>query len=281
MSHEAGPLLELAQKLRLPRPLSVAHLVRLFASADDYKDFVAVVREILPECEQEILRHRDPEDQIRTFVTRFNDRYFPLEDGFYDMVGEDEEEPYWLFLRGIPLQVMGVGFDDYHEMPDRYRPGLQLMTYLLEAPWEAEGGARIALAEACRQHVPLDLLQRGPEGGLSFSDAHELLNGTAYEALAQWGDILGKNTNNDFLNMDYESFCECEPPPWEHEVVDFLTQLWQEAELIYNSCIHLAEWLEVDPPARFRELLDFIEGKHVDEPDPRQGILALVFADEP
>lgn len=281
MSHEAGPLLELAQKLRSPRPPSVTRLVRLFASADAYKDFVVVVREILPEYEQDILRHPEPVVQMETFISRFNDRYFPLEDGFCDMMEEDEEEAYWLFLRGIPVQVMGVSYDDYHEMPDNYRLGLQLMTYLLESPFEAGDGARIPLAEACQRHVPIDLLQRVPEGGLSFGYAHELLNGTPYEALAQWGDILDKNTDNDFLNIDYDWFCECGPPDWDRGVVEELTLQWQRAEAIQTSVYRLVDWLEEDPPAHFRELLDFIEGKHRDEPDPRQGILALVFADEP
>jgi len=283
MFDESGPLLELAQRLSSPRPPSLARLLGLFAGTDAYKGFVAMVREILPECEQEILRQADSVAQIQTFISRFEDRYFPLEEGFCDMLGEQEQgEDYWFLMRGIPVRVMGVSFDDYHEMPYSYRFGYQFMTYLLEDPYaEDGGGTRVALAEACRQHVPVALLLRVPEGGLSFSDAHELLNGTPYEALAQWGDILAKNTDNDFLNLDYDWLCECEPPDWDRELVDALTQQWLEAGLIHNSIFRLVEWLEEEPASHFKELLDFIERKNRDEPDPRQGILPLVLADEP
>ena len=273
MPEEYGPLLVLSHKLRSLGPPSLAILLARFASADDYRDFVTLVREFLPEREHEILRQPDPVNQIATFVSHFTDRYFPLEEGFCDMVEGYEE-----FLIHIPVQVMGIGYDDYHEIPDQYRLGYQLMTYLLEDPYEGEeGDARIALAEACRKHMPVDLLHRVPGGGLSFDDAHQFLDNTPYAAVANWGDVLTANTGVPFLDIDYDSLYQCEVPQWTREWVEDLTQAWQRAEVINQSIFRLAEWLEEDPPNRFREIIDFIEGKNRDEPDPRQGILALDF----
>lgn len=278
MSNELSPLNALAHKLCSVRPPSLSILIARFNSAEDFKAFVALVRELLPEREQEILCRPNPAEQVSAFVDRFAERYFPLDESISDMLYEDDiEEAYCYLLRGIPVQVMGISEDDYHSMPQSYRLGYQLIAYLLEDPYEDRGGARVALAEACREHVPVHLLERVPEGGLSFNVAHELLNGTEYEALAQYGDILAKATENEFLNIDYDWLCECEPPPWSREDVEYLTEQWQQAEVINNSVHRLVEWIEEDPPAHFEEILNFLEGKR-NEPDPRQGRLALEFA---
>jgi len=277
---EYGPLLTLSQNLLSLRPPSLAILLARFANADDYRDFVALVREFLPERENDILGEPRPAEQMARFVSYFQDRYFPLEEAIFDLL--EDSEAYEVFLHHIPLRVMGTGFEEYHEISSEYRPGLQLLTYLMEDPYEGEEGARAALAEACRQRVPAELLARVPRGGLKFDAVHELLDGTPYEALARWGDILTANTSTCFLDMDYEYLCQCgDLPEWTREWVDDLTQEWQRAEVIWNSTVRLAEWLEEDPPAHFQELLDFIERKNRHEPDPRQGVLALVFADEP
>lgn len=278
MSDEHGPLQTLAWKLCSIRPPSLAILFGRFESHEEYKDFVALVREFLPERELEILRQPSRAEQVHEFCTHFSDRYFPLADAAWEMVEEDEG--YYILLNRIPLILNGIGCDDYHEIPESYRDGLQLMTYLLADPW-GEGGARVPLAEACRKFVPVELLQRVPEDGLSLEDARELLYGTQYEAVARWGEQLYMDTGNFFLDTDEEMFWHGSGPDWEREEVEALIHHWQLAELQWALVTKFAEWLEEDTPARFRELLDFIEGKHVDEPDPRQGTLALVFANEP
>ena len=257
MPDEPGPLLILSYVLRSPRPPSLAVLLARFASADDYRDFVALVREYLPEREQEILRQPCPSDQMAVFINHFEDRYFPLEQGFVEMVeGYDE------FTSRIPVKVMGIGYDDYHDIPGHFVSGYQLMTYLMMDPYggpDSEG--RIALAEACRVHVPAELLARVPRGGLDFGCAHRLLDGTPYEALARWGDILTGNTGTYFLDLDYEYLCQSELPDWCPELVEDLSRQWRRAEVIQESVNRLVEWLGEDPPDHFRELLDFIEGR--------------------
>jgi len=257
MPDEPGPLLALSDRLRSFGPRSLVILLARLASADDYRDFVALVREYLPEREQEILRLPCPSDQMAVFIDHFGDRYFPLEQCFVEMVeGYDE------FTSRIPVAVMGISYDDYHDLPGRFGSGYQLMTYLMMDPYggpDSEG--RIALAEACREHVPAEILARVPRGGLDFDCAHRLLDGTLYEALPRWGDILTGNTGTCFLDMDYEYLCQSELPEWCPEWVEDLSQQWRRADAIQSSVNQLAEWLEEDPPAHFVELLDFIEGR--------------------
>jgi len=256
----------LSDKLRSPRPPSLAILLARFASADDYRDFVALVREYLPEREQEILRQPCPSDQMAVFINHFGDRYFPLEPGFVEMVEGYEE-----FISRIPVTVMGISYDDYHDIPSHFGSGYQLMTYLMMDPYGGpEGEGRIALAEACREHVPAEILACVPRGGLEFDYAHQILDGTTYEALARWGDILTGNTGTYFLDMDYEYLCQSELPEWCPEWVEDLSRHWQRAEAIQSSVNQLAEWLEEDPPARFAELLDFIE-RRMNEQEAQPG----------
>jgi len=229
-------------------------LMARLEGAEAYKDFVALVRELLPEWEQDILRQPGPEEQIAAFADRFQDRYFPLDD--QARLGEFEE--YGLFLQGIPVIVMGLSFDDYHYLPQDGPLGILLMTYLLEDPYQEED-ARIALAEACSAHVPRELLQRVPEGGLTAEQAHRLLDGTKFEGVARWSDMHRGGSGNFFLDVCYEDLWETEFPPWDREAVEELAQQWPQAERAQQQLAALADWLEEDPPARFQELLELIE----------------------
>ncbi|GAH15959.1 unnamed protein product, partial [marine sediment metagenome] len=160
-------------------PPSLAILIARLEAVEDYEDFVALVREFLPEFEGEILRQPLPSTQIALFADRFGDRYFPLSEYIWE-----EEEDYSFFTRGIPVVVMGVSYDDYHEIASSYRPGLQIMTYLVSYIYDEGDGGRTVLAEACAVHVPPELIQRVPEGGITGDEAHRLLDDTHYKGLA-------------------------------------------------------------------------------------------------
>jgi len=233
-------------------PPSLSVLIARLGEMEEYEDFIDLVREFLPEREEEILNQPTPAIQMAAFASYFEDRYFPIDDTF--KLGDAES--YYDLVRGIPVILTGLSFDDYHEISTYFSPGFQLMTYLLEDPYEDED-ARIALAEACGEHVSVDLLQRVPEGGLSPSEAHHLLNDTPYKALALWGDIVGLNTGNFFLDTDYEML-GYDLPGWTKEVVEEFTQQWLQADLINQQVCALAEWLDGDPTTRFGEIFNFI-----------------------
>lgn len=252
MPEADGPLLTLAWGLRSLGPPSLSVLIARLEETEDYEDFLALVREFLPEREREILRQPTPAGQMATFADRFQDRYFPLGDRFR----KGYTEGYADLTRGIPVVALGISPEDYHDLD--LRPGLLLMTYLVEVPSWIEAGARVPLGEACAEHVPTDLLCRAPERGLSRSVTRSLLRDTSYEGLAHWADMLEWDTGNYFLDISSEELWE-ELPPWKREVVEALTREWQQAEVIQKSVLDLAQWLEEDPPARFGELLDFLE----------------------
>ena len=257
MPETDSPLLTLCRRLLCLGPPSIKVLIARLEDAREYEDFVALVREFLPEREGEILHQPSPDLQIATFASHFESRYFPLHGGF----SMGAVEGYYDLLRGIPVVLMSVSWDDYHEIAGDYRPGIQLMTYLLANPYESldGNGARIALAEACEVHVPRGLLQQVPEGGLSTEEAHRLLDGTRHEGLARWGGVLTQDTGSFFLDVTDDELCSGELPPWERAAVEDLTSQWRQAEAIQEKVMALAEWLEKKPRAHFGELLDFIE----------------------
>jgi hypothetical protein len=262
MPKRVSPLLALANKLLAGRILSLSSLTAQIGDAENFAKFVDIVKTYLPEREQEILHEPTPQSQMARFASYFEDRYFPLEEPFKwgDIEGYSE------ITYRIPLVVMGLSYDDYHEMPE-YRPGAQLMTYLIDSPWGSEDteDTNVSLAEACSEHVPDELVERAGRIRLSPGAAHSLLNGTKYEPLALWADRLHYNTGSFFLDTDYETLWNSMPPDWDPETVAELTRQWQQAELQNNTTGDFMEWLEKDLPGHFEELVSFIEGRKADE----------------
>jgi len=232
--------------------------------SQEYEDFAALVREFLPEWERDILGHSTPVGQMAAFMSRFQDRYFTLGEWVLEMA-----EGYSDFTHQIPVQIMGISWDDYHSIPTDYRPGLQIMTYVLEDPYEEEDGARVALAEACAEDVSPELLERVPQGGLPVAEAHRLLEGTPYAGLMHWADVLVQDTGTHFFDMTDEE-ASYYPLGWGRETGEELTRQWALADRIHQSIMQLAEWLEEDPPAHLGEILDFIE-KRRDESCSEEG----------
>jgi hypothetical protein len=259
MPKRVSPLLALANKLLARRIPSLSSLVAQISDAENYAQFVQMVKTYLPERAQEILHEPTPYSQVASFASFFEDRYFPLEEPFkWGDMGSYEDLTY-----RIPVVVMGFSYDDYHEITE-WRPGALLMSYLIESPWEGED-IDISMAEACSEHAPAPLVERAGKVRLRLDEAHSLLKGTKYEPLALWADRLHYNTDNFFLDTDYETLWNSMPPDWDPETVKELTKQWKQAELHENKTGEFMEWLEEDLPGHFEELVAFIEGRKADE----------------
>jgi hypothetical protein len=249
-----GPLSVLVKSLESLGIPSLSSLIACLAGAEEYKDFVSLVREFLPERERSILYRQTPQFQVAAFAQYFEDRYFPLDDPF--KVGDVES--YLDLTQGIPVILQGLSYDDYELIASDWREGYQLMTYLVESPYEED---RVALAEALSQYLPRELVEQIPPhaNGLSPEELHRLLDGTKFQPLADWASMVWHDTGNFFLDTDYEEMWNQGRPPWNKETVQRLTQEWQQAERIGEEIYSLATWLEEDPPAHFAELLSFIQ----------------------
>ncbi len=258
MPERIGPLLILADKLLAGGIPSLSSLIAQISDAEEYAAFVGLVKTFLPERQRDILHEPSPPSQIARFASYFEDRYFPLEAPIKEGLVEGYEE----ITRCIPVICIGFSYEDYHEAPD-WRPGPLLMAYLIDNPYSEED-LDVPLAEACREHLPDDLIERAGQCRLSPEDAHNLLKGTRYEPLALWADRLHFCTENFFLDTDYEMLMNSMGPDWSPENVKELTRLWKQAEVHENKTGEFMDWLEEDLPARFEELVSFIEERKGD-----------------
>jgi len=252
---------QLSRKLvSLASPPSLPDLETILCSAEDYRAFMRIVREFLPEIEDDVRRAGSPPDKMAVFATAFERRYFPLHPSFQDGAAEAYDQ----LVRMIPVMVLSTDWDDYHTIAeDSWQAGLQLATYLLADPYgEVSRGSRTPLAETCAHHVHRHLLRRVPEAGLGNEEVHKLLDGTKFEALATWSDMLGMCCGNAFTdNSAEQAFTPCPALDWTRENIDALTQQWLQAEVIQNKTNNLFAWIEEDPTGHLTELLDFIDDR--------------------
>ena len=251
------PLEGLREKLRNARPPSISILLGVFRNVETYNDFVKLVREYLPEREKEILEKPTPHEQMACFASHFEDRYLPLHPSFRDEMCEDD---YYELLREIPVIVMGFGWEDYHEL-DNARLGVQLMSYLLEPPFEDsdQAGERVALFDGFFPEYQREA-QRAPASGVTLNNADRIFKGKKWAGLRNWAKYINMNTGNWFLDNDDEMRYSGMLNDWDKETVEAMSKEWLQAQVFYDKMMEFAGWLEdeIEGTTRFKQTIDFI-----------------------
>ena len=251
------PLEGLREKLRNARPPSISILLGVFRNVETYNDFVKLVREYLPEREKEILEKPTPHEQMACFASHFEDRYLPLHPSFRDEMCEDD---YYELLREIPVIVMGFGWEDYHEL-DNARLGVQLMSYLLEPPFEDsdQAGERVALFDGFSPEYQREA-QRAPASGVTLNNADHIFKGKKWAGLRNWAKYINMDTGNWFLDNDDEMRYSGMQNDWDKETVEAMSKEWLQAQAFYDKMMEFAGWLEDEKEgtARFKQTIDFI-----------------------
>ena len=263
METAAPPRLSGLAKLLLRRPPSLRELVTLVGYAEDYAWFAGLVRRLFPEEGEEVLSAPDVRTRVERFTRLFQERHFPLYASFLDFFWDEGDEPIWSWLRrGIPFELFGFGYDDLHEVWDRYRDGLSAMVLLVRPPdssYEEPDGVRVAWLESAAARIPQETLLRVPEGGIPLDALTGALTGTGFEGAAQACSWVWSQTGNFFLDASYEDgeydgFAD----PWDDDLIAQGTEEWRQASAVMDSVGRLADWLEDDLPGRFAEMLDFV-----------------------
>ena len=263
MATAAPPVLSnLAERL-LRRPPSLRELIVRLGYAEDYAWFSELVRRLFPDEAETMLAIPDVGERLERFARLFEERHFPLYAPYLEFYFDEGEEPPFTWLRrGIPFQLMGIGYDGLHQMWDGYREGLSALALLAE-PHEfysdEPGGLRTAWLECAAQRIPQPTLERIPAGGIPLEVLTEALEETDYQGAARAAAWVRAETGNFFLDHsfedgDYDGFSD----PWEDDIIAEGTEEWQRASALVDSVVKLADWLEGDLPTRFAEMLDFI-----------------------
>jgi len=274
MATAAPPVLSNLAQTLLRRPPSLRELIVRLGYAEDYAWFAELARRIFPDDAETMLAIPDVGERLESFARLFAERHFPLCAPYLEFfVDEGEDPPFTWLRRGIPFQLMGIGYDGLHEMWDGYREGLSALALLAEPPdfySDEPGGLRTAWLECAAQRIPQGTLERIPQGGIPLETLTETVQETEYQGAAQAAAWVRAETSNFFLDHsfedgDYDGFSD----PWEEEIIAEGTQEWQKANALVDSVVKLADWLEEDLPGRFAEMLDFILPR-LPEPEQQQ-----------
>ncbi len=263
MATAAPPALSnLAERL-LRRPPSLRELIVRLGYAEDYAWFAGLARRLFHVEAETMLAIPDVGERLERFARLFEERHFPLYTPYLEFfVDEGEDPPFTWLRRGIPFQLMGIGYDGLHEMWDGCPEGLSALALLAELPdfySDEPGGLRTAWLEYAAQRIPQETLLRIPTCGIPLEVLTEAVQDTGYAGAAQAAAWVRAETGNFFLDHsfedgDYDGFSD----PWEEEIIQEGTKEWQRASALVDSVVKLADWLEGDLASRFAELLEFI-----------------------
>ena len=188
MEAAAPPLLSGLAGLLLRRPPSLRELVTLVGYAEDYAWFAGLVRRLFPDEAEAALAAPDVGARVERFAQLFQEKHFPLYAPYLEFFVEDEDDPPWTWLRrGIPLDLMGFGYDSLHELWDGYREGLSALALMAEPPdsfFMGPDGIRTAWLESAAERIPQKTLLRIPQGGIPLEALNGALEGTGFEGAA-------------------------------------------------------------------------------------------------
>ena len=163
----------------------------------------------------------------------------------------DECDSYDGVVGGVPFVRLGWDIERIESLDSR--PGELMLLAVCEWPYDLGPGPRVALLDALAGLVPAEVLREVPEGGVAPETLRGRLAATPYLPAADFADWLFGQTDTVFLDFDLE--CECEVIEWTPENVAELAAEWRLADGILTSVGDFADWLEIDPAARFASLV--------------------------
>ncbi len=300
----------LADKLRVGPPM-LSQLLWAFTEFDTLEGFLNLIREFLPEDEDEILSAPGGR-RVYKFCYLFGKKYYPLP--AYTFEANVEQ-----LLNGLPVELMGLSYSAYHEL--NMRQGYLLLLSLVIYPYEGDdrdmeedfegtvpegktlnevfNGARVPLLDMVLRIVGEDLVGLIPPDGWMASELHLMTDGTPHDGLGLFADWAFSETGCVLLDASYDNcgFMEGMTEPlfrWSKHNVDTLTKESAKVQEIRQKIDDMVEWLEADPIIHFRELLEFLTAKaksklkkttkkrekHYYDPWEHECILDQIFEDE-
>ena len=250
------------------RPPSISDVVALLRYSEDYGWFVDLTRRMFPEEADRIMRIPGVRGRVAEFATLVERRHFQLQYGLIEYILEEDGIPPCTWLRrGIPFMLYGFSYDDFHEMWSSYSTGLSAIA-LLTRPYGDhlgnEAGLRVSWLESAAVHIPQEVLDRIPAGGIKVDRFRRALAGTQFEGAAMAAAWIWSETGLYFLDCnsdDFDGFVD----PWDEDVIELGTKEWARAAKILDAADKAAKWLDMDLPVRFAELLDYTLPRLPDE----------------
>lgn len=257
----------LARKMRIGPPL-LENLLDCFHNIEDVKNFVSLVRQFLPEYEEEILN--EPRfGRVHKFCHLFGQKHYPLPTFAHEM-------NFSAFIDYMPVALFGMSYSAYHENLEEMRPGFIIMMALVCYPYE--GGvnywnwdddapdpvaARLPILDLTKGLVGEEPAAKIPSKGWAPEALHKMTDDTKYSGLASFADWACQETGCIMLDTNYSDcdYREGEGEPlfrWSEYNVSTLAEQYPKVQEIRRKIGNFAEWLEKEPRNNFRELLEFL-----------------------
>ncbi len=263
---EAWALSLLADMLKVG-PLLLSEIINCLEQIDTAKEFLGLVRMLLPEHEIEIMaepRRR----RVYKFCYFFGNKYYPLPANTECSTND--------WVAGMPVELLAMSYSSYHELD--MRPGYLLLLSLVIYPYEgderdewetddlndvAADGARVPLLDLVSGIVGAELVNRIPEKGWTPDELHRMTDKTPYDGVGDFADWACSNTGCVMLDASHENcdYTEGYGEPifkWTKRNVDILTAQWPKVKQIRGKIDHIVEWLEADQINHFTKLLEFL-----------------------
>lgn len=269
-----SPLDVMLQALRWGPP-SLAALLEAVQDSEWMADFLALVREYLPQHETEIITEQYTNERIGLYIRYFSEEYFTLDDCYLQTAYEEGEPLLPELLSYVTPQVCGFSEDDYHYFIEQQRAGRVMLLSLVTNPFTPpegfschgmiprdDDGARVPILAEMVKLVGEELAALIPEKGLAPKAIHRHVDGTEWTGLGHFADWLHKETGCFQMDTSWDEMMY-DPPQWNRELVDSLAADHRRAGVIQKAIDALAERLEKNPRAEFTALL-----RHLKRPVP-------------
>jgi len=267
----------LADKLKVGPPL-LTKLLEAFTNYDTLAGFLRLIREFLPENEDEILSEPGGR-RVYRFCYLFGKKYYPLPPYTFEASVEQ-------IVNGMPVELMGMSYSAYHGLD--LRPGYLLLLSLLPYPFDGDerdeewdydepkpkgktlrevfSGGRVPVMDTVQRIVGANLAGIIPTDGWQPADLHLLTDGTPHDAVGHFADWAFSETGSVILDSSYDDcgYIEGMGEPifkWTMFNVDTLTEQWPKVQEIRQKIDIMVEWLEANPIIHFGELLEFLTAK--------------------
>lgn len=235
------PFQALVEKLNMGPPL-IEELVNGFTDIDTLQQFLTLVRNFLPDHEEEIMFGGPRNNRVLRFCNVFADKFFPLPPWASNMALSD-------FSCYMPLEMKGMSYEAYHDL--NMRPGYLMLLALVEYPYEgderdeeerawrtgnkprmtpfgqevwayevgadipeeeSEGktlmeifadGARVPLLDKVQRMIGEDSVIRIPRDGWTPEELHKMTDGTPYDGVGDFASWATQSTATVALDTNY------------------------------------------------------------------------------
>lgn len=241
-------------------PPSLTAVQEFFYNAEALTQFVALVREYLPDKESVILSEAGAVARINKFVKFFTPKYFPLSDVYWE-----SDEGYEQFVHSIPLDLEGFTEEDYDEFEDRFSPEMIVELALISYPFNYDEGAedergishRVPIIEQAAK-LTGEIAFEIPAVGWTPEELHAKCDKTPYEGLAASADWIHSVTGCGILDCNYDGY---EGDMWERDTVESITEQYPVKLALQKKMTEFETWLHEDLRNHFTELVNFLNNK--------------------